>query len=142
MAVTECLIGVVASWVIFTILALLMNLFMKEYRHPEFNTRMYLAISADLSQADLLKRVPQLVKLCSATHIETLIRQALPGMPMVHVPSPPGAIPIKLNYQYFALNQNGVAWEAVQRARNIAAYVPADIPNPQLELIILLPQAE
>jgi type VI secretion system protein ImpJ len=107
-----------------------------------FNTRMYLAIHADLGEGDLLKRVPQLVKLCSATHIETLIRQALPGMPMVHVPSPPGAIPIKLNYQYFALNQNGVAWEAVQRARNIAAYVPADIPNPQLELIILLPQAE
>ncbi len=107
-----------------------------------FNTRMYLAISADLGEADLLKRVPQLVKLCSATHIETLIRQALPGMPMVHVPSPPGAIPIKLNYQYFALNQAGVAWEAVQRARNIAAYVPGDIPNPQLELIILLPQAE
>ena len=107
-----------------------------------FNTRMYLAISADLSEADLLKRVPQLVKLCSATHIETLIRQALPGMLMVHVPSPPGSIPIKLNYQYFSLNQSGVAWEAVQRARNIAAYVPGDIPNPQLELIILLPQAE
>ena len=107
-----------------------------------FNTRMYLAISADLGEADLLKRVPQLVKLCSATHIETLIRQALPGMPMVHVPSPPGSIPIKLNYQYFSLNQSGVAWEAVQRARNIAAYVPGDIPNPQLELIILLPQAE
>jgi type VI secretion system protein ImpJ len=107
-----------------------------------FNTRMYLAISADLGEGDLLKRVPQLVKLCSATHIETLIRQALPGMPMAHVPSPPGSIPIKLNYQYFALNQSGVAWEAVQRARNMAAYVPADIPNPQLELIILLPQAE
>ena len=107
-----------------------------------FNTRMYLAISADLSQADLLKRVPQLVKLCSATHIETLIRQALPGMPMTHVPSPPGSIPIKLNYQYFSLNQAGVAWEAVQRARNLAAYVPGEIPNPQLELIILLPQAE
>jgi type VI secretion system protein ImpJ len=107
-----------------------------------FNTKMYLAISADLAEADLLKRVPQLVKVCSATHIETLIRQALPGMPMLHVPSPPGSIPIKLNYQYFSLNQSGIAWEAVQRARNIAAYVPGDIPNPQLELIIILPQAE
>lgn len=107
-----------------------------------FNTRMYLGVSADLGEAELLKKVPQLVKLCSATHIETLIRQALPGLPMVHVPSPPGSIPIKLNYQYFSLNQSGVAWEAVQRARNIAAYVPGDIPNPQLELIILLPQAE
>lgn len=107
-----------------------------------FNTRMYLAVSADLGEAELLKRVPQLVKLCSATHIETLIRQALPGIPMMHVASPPGAIPIKLNYHYFSLNQSGVAWEAVQRARNIAAWVPADIPNPQLELVILLPQAE
>jgi type VI secretion system protein ImpJ len=106
------------------------------------NTRMYLAVSADLNEADLLRRVPQLVKVCSATHIETLIRQALPAIPLTHVPSPPGSIPIKLNYQYFSLNQSGAAWEAVQRARNIAAYVPGDIPNPQLELIILLPQAE
>jgi type VI secretion system protein ImpJ len=106
------------------------------------NTRMYLAVSADLSEGDLLKRVPQLVKVCSATHIEALIRAALPAIQLTHVPSPPGSIPIKLNYQYFSLNQSGAAWEAVQRARNIAAYVPGDIPNPQLELIILLPQAE
>ncbi len=106
------------------------------------NTKMYLAISADVNEADLIKRVPQVVKFCSATHIETLIRQALPGMQMMHVPSPPGSIPIKLNYQYFSLNQTGVAWEAVVRARNAAAYVPSEIPNPQMELIILLPQAE
>ena len=30
--------------------------------------------------------------------------------------------------------------QAVVRARNLAAYVPSEIPNPQLELIILLPQ--
>ncbi len=106
------------------------------------NTRMYLAISADLNATDLLKRVPQVVKFCSATHIETLIRQALPGMQLTHVPQPPGSIPIKLNYHYFSLNQTGVAWEAVIRARNAAAYVPSEIPNPQMELIILLPQAE
>ena len=107
-----------------------------------FNTRMYLAVSADLPEGDLLRRVPQLVKLCSATHIETLIRQALPGMQLTPVLSPPGSIPIKLDYQYFSVNQSGVAWEAVQRARNIAAYVPGDIPNPQMELVIVLPQAE
>jgi type VI secretion system protein ImpJ len=46
-----------------------------------------------------------------------------------------------LNHQYFSLSQSGPAWEAVQRARNLAAYVPGDLPNPNLELIILLPQA-
>ena len=106
------------------------------------NTRLYLAVSADLSEADLLKRAPQLIKVSSATHIERLIRSALPGIQFSYVPSPPGAIPIKLNYHYFSLNQSGGEWETVLRARNFAAYVPADIPNPQLELIILLPRAE
>ena len=104
-------------------------------------TRMYLAISAEIKEAELIKKVPSLVKVCSATHIDTLIRQALPGIQLTHSVKPPGAIPVKVNCQYFSLNQSGAAWEAVNRARNFAAYVPADFPNPQLELIILLPEA-
>jgi type VI secretion system protein ImpJ len=38
------------------------------------------------------------------------------------------------------MNQSGLAWEAVQRARNLAAYVPGEFADPQLELVILLPQ--
>jgi type VI secretion system protein ImpJ len=64
-----------------------------------------------------------------------------PGVSLTYVAAPPSAIPLKLNFQYFSLNQSGVAWEAIQRARNLAAYVPGDLPNPELELIILLPQA-
>lgn len=105
------------------------------------NTRMYLAVQAEMNEAELIGKTPQLVKVCSATHIEHLVRQALPGVRLLHVPSPPASIPIKLNYQYFSLNQSGGAWEAICRARNLAAYVPADFPNPQLELVILLPQA-
>jgi type VI secretion system protein ImpJ len=79
------------------------------------------------------------VKICSASHIEHLVRQALPGVPLTYVPQPPGAIPVKLNFQYFALTQTGPAWESIQRARNFAAYIPGDLPNPQAELIIVLP---
>ncbi|HEY1342828.1 MAG TPA: type VI secretion system baseplate subunit TssK [Bryobacteraceae bacterium] len=105
------------------------------------NTKMYLAIAAESSQAEIVNKTPNLVKVCSASHIEHLVRNALPGITLTYVPAPPSAIPVKLNYQYFSLAQAGVAWEAVQRARNLAAYVPGDLPNPQLELIILLPQA-
>jgi type VI secretion system protein ImpJ len=104
-------------------------------------TRMYLAISAEMNEAELIAKTPYLVKVCSASHIEHLVRQALPGIALTHVPKPPGSIPVKLNYQYFSLNQSGVVWEAVGRARNLAAYVPGDLPSPQLELIILLPEA-
>jgi type VI secretion system protein ImpJ len=105
------------------------------------NTRMYLAISAETAEDSIIRKVPQLVKTCSATHIEQLISNALPGITLTHLPSPPSAIPIKMKYQYFSLNQSGAAWESVTRARNFAAHVPGDFPNPQMELLILLPQA-
>jgi type VI secretion system protein ImpJ len=103
------------------------------------NTRMYLAVSAEMNEGELIQRAPKLIKACSATHIEHIVRQALPGVPMLHVVAPPSAIPVKLNYQYFSLSQSGLAWEAIERARNFAVYVPGDFPSPQLELIILLP---
>jgi type VI secretion system protein ImpJ len=105
------------------------------------NTRMYLAISAETAEDSLIRKVPQHVKACSATHIEQLISNALPGITLTHLPSPPSAIPVKMKYQYFSLNQSGAAWESVIRARNFAAHVPGDFPNPQMELLILLPQA-
>ena len=105
------------------------------------NTRMYLAVSAEMSEAELIGKGPFLAKVCSANHIEHLVRHALPGVPLTHAPKPPTAIPVKLNYQYFSLNQSGAAWEAIQRARNLAVHLPGDFPNPNLELIILLPEA-
>jgi type VI secretion system protein ImpJ len=105
------------------------------------NTRMYLAFSADTSEEAIIRKVPQLVKACSATQIEQLINMALPGITLTHVSVPPSAIPIKMKYQYFSLNQSGPAWESVTRARNFAAHVPGELLNPQMELIILLPQA-
>ena len=83
---------------------------------------------------------PSLVKVCSASHIDHLMTYALPGVELTYVPTPPNSIPVKLRYNYFSLSQTGPAWEAVRRARNFAAYVPGDLPNPQLELLILLPQ--
>ena len=105
------------------------------------NTKIYLAISAETSQAEIVGRTPDLVKICSNDHIDHVVQFALKGVPLTYVASPPKVIPVKLNYQYFSLSQSGVSWDAIQRARNLAAYVPAELPNPQLELIILLPQA-
>jgi len=105
------------------------------------NTRMYLAVAADTTEEAIIRSVPQLVKACSATQVEQLISNAVPGIALSHLQTPPSAIPVKVKYQYFSLNQSGPAWESVVRSRNFAAHVPGEIPNPQMELIILLPQA-
>lgn len=101
--------------------------------------QLYLAVAADVTHAELLQRVPQLVKLCSVDHLDALIRQALPGVPLTHATVPAGAVPVRLDYTYFALEQSGAAWEAVRRGRSLAAYVPADLPNPRMELVVVLP---
>jgi type VI secretion system protein ImpJ len=103
-------------------------------------SRFYLAISADIRDADLIDRAPKLLKSCSANEIETLIRNALPGLRLQHVPTPPRAIPVKLRHQYFAIEQSGPYWDSVKRARNFAVYSPADLLNPTMELVILLAQ--
>ncbi len=105
------------------------------------NTRLYLAVAADMAAGEIIAKVPQLVKVCSETHIDHLVKQALPGVQLQHLSQPPSAIPVKLQQQYFSINQAGPAWEAVRRSRNLAAYVPGDFARPQLELIILLPES-
>lgn len=101
------------------------------------NVRYYLAISADVGEGELIQRTPLLGKLCSATHIEHLVRNALPGVPLTHLPVPPSTIPVKLNFQYFALNQTGGAWEAILRSRNIAFYAPSELAVTKAEVIVV-----
>ena len=71
--------------------------------------------------------------------MERLIRHALPGLPLRYAPAPPGSMPVKLEYQYFQLERSGSDWDAIRTARNLAAYVPSDFPEAQLELVVLLP---
>lgn len=104
--------------------------------------QMYLAIRAEGGQPELLRQVPRLVKVSSGDRVDRLIKQALPGVGLTHVPSAPSAVPVKVNYHYFQLARTGAEWEAVMRARNLAAYVPAEFPNPQLELVLVLPPKE
>ena len=98
----------------------------------------YLAVSAPMRQHELLPRVLQGFKVGSADVVDTLIRQALPGLELAHVAQPPAGVPVKLDYLYFALRRGGPAWEAIERARNLAVYVPAELPQPRLELVIVL----
>ncbi len=113
-----------------------------EREHLLKNTRLYRGIRSDLRDADLIERAPKLLKVSSATHIEDLVRHALPGMRLTHVAQPPRAIPVKVRQQYFAIDLSGNAWSSVLRARNFAVYAPSELTNPSMELIVLLPELQ
>jgi type VI secretion system protein ImpJ len=100
--------------------------------------QIYLAVGSDARPGEVLEKTP-LMKVSSGDQIDRLVRQALPGVTLSHVPTPPSAVPVKLNVHYFRLDTSGEEWQAVVRARTLAAYVPADLPDPRLELVIVLP---
>jgi type VI secretion system protein ImpJ len=99
---------------------------------------MYLAISTPMSKVELIRKTPELIKISSGDYVEHLVQQAVPGVDLTYAADPP--VRVKTNYVYFSLNRSGDAWNAVTRARNLAAYVPTDFADPQLELIVVLPQ--
>jgi type VI secretion system protein ImpJ len=76
----------------------------------------------------------------SAGRDDLLVQRALAGLRLTHVPEPPAAIPVKLDYEYFSISQHDSEWSSIVNSRNLAAYVPGDFANPELELLILLPQ--
>jgi type VI secretion system protein ImpJ len=98
----------------------------------------FLAVSAPLRQQELIPKVLQGCKVGSADVVDTLIRQALPGIELAHVSAPPPAVPVKLDFQYFAVRKAGGAWDAIARARNVAVYVPAELADARFELVIVL----
>ena len=101
------------------------------------DSQFYLAVSAKMGVDDIIRKVPQLVKISSTDDIQHLIRNALPGLPLRHVPVPPAAIPIKLNNQYFVLNQGGELWNAMVLSRQVAVHAPGEIDEPKMELLIV-----
>jgi type VI secretion system protein ImpJ len=102
--------------------------------------QIYLAVTVD-GRADVPGRGPHLMKVSAAGQLDTLIRQALPGVALTYVPNPPSAVSVKLNHHYFLLQKSGGEWDNIARARNVAAFVPAEFPSPQLELVIVLPKS-
>lgn len=96
------------------------------------------AIRAAMGDAELLARAPQLVKICSALFVPELVKRALPGMALTHLPVPPGAISARIETQYFGISKAGPCWDHIVQTRRVGVYVPGDIPAPEVEMLIVL----
>jgi type VI secretion system protein ImpJ len=101
---------------------------------------LYLAVQAAVRPEEIVRNAPRLLKVSSGSQVQRLIRQALPGVTLRPLAAAPSALPVKLDYQYFALDKGGAEWDAIARERNLAVYVPSDFPDAKLELVVVLPR--
>lgn len=101
-------------------------------------SRWILGIKSPVGEADLIERTPQLVKVCSKEFLPKLVERALFGVKLTHLPAPPPAISPRIDLQYFSIDKTGPCWDYLVRTREVAVYVPGDLPDPELELSVIL----
>jgi type VI secretion system protein ImpJ len=108
-----------------------------ESRHLE-KARWILEVQSKAGESSVITKVPQLVKVCSQKFVPELVRRAVPGMDLTHLPVPPPAVQAKVEAQYFSITRSGPCWDHIVQTRQVGVYVPGDLPDPLLELHIVL----
>ncbi len=102
------------------------------------SARWYFSVASNIGEADLISGAPALVKICSARFVPELVKRALPGMKLTHVQNPPSSLAPRLTNQYFSINRSGPCWDHIQETKRLGIYIPGDIPQPDIELLVLL----
>jgi type VI secretion system protein ImpJ len=100
--------------------------------------RWILGIRSALGESDLLRLVPRLVKVCSLKFVPELVKRALPGMTLNHLPVPPTAIRAEADMQYFSVENAGPCWEHILQTRTVGVYIPGEIAKPEFELTVIV----
>jgi type VI secretion system protein ImpJ len=100
--------------------------------------RWILAVRAETGEAEIIAKTPRLIKVCSKDLLPELVKTALPGLGLVHLPIPPSAIAPKVEFQYFGISRTGSSWEHIVQTRKVGVYVPDDLPGAEIELLVVL----
>jgi type VI secretion system protein ImpJ len=101
-------------------------------------SRWVLAVRAAMGEAELMIKAPQLIKVCTPPFVRELVKRALPGLALVHLPVPPPAISARVETQYFGIGRSGPCWDHMVQTRKIGVYVPGEFPKPEVEILVVL----
>ncbi|MFN7921645.1 MAG: type VI secretion system baseplate subunit TssK [Bryobacteraceae bacterium] len=101
------------------------------------NSRWLLEVRASAGEAEVITLAPRLVKLCSERFVPELVKRAVPGLTLTHVPTPPPAVPARADAQYFGVTKQGPCWDHIVATRRVGAYVPGDLPDARLALWVI-----
>lgn len=98
----------------------------------------YLSVRSTIPNHLLQTQFPLLCKAGSFEDVSDVVNVALNGVVMKPLSHVPAAIPLRLENQYFALDLNSQAAQAMLEAGNCAFYTPGSLGDIQLELFAVL----
>ena len=65
--------------------------------------------------------------------MDQLIAQALRGVGLLHLPTPPSEIPVQPGRYYFQVDRHGDHWDAIVSSRTMSIYLPPEFTDLKLE---------
>jgi len=98
----------------------------------------FLGLRSSASAADVITRVPRLVKICSTKFIARLVKEAYPGLAIEYVAAPPPDIAPRLGTHYFTIRPVEPCWKSIVDTQELGIYVPAALPDVALDLKVVL----
>ena len=100
--------------------------------------RWIFGIRAGVGEAELIDRTPQLVKVCSSKFVGELVRRAMAGLELTHLQVVPAPVRKQVESQYFGVSRTGPFWDNIVQTKKVGVYVPDELPNPEVELVVVL----
>ena len=98
----------------------------------------YISVRSTIPNHLLQTQFPLLCKAGSFEDVSDVVNVALNGVVMKPLSHVPAAIPLRLENQYFALDLNSQAAQAMLEAGNCAFYTPGSLGDIKLELFAVL----
>ena len=98
------------------------------------NATFVLEVSAQRPLADIQSQFPRLFKVGPVTQMRKIVYEHLPGIGLVHMPTPPGQIRSISTHVYFYLDRNSPLWPEFSVASGIGMHFADEWPG--LELVL------
>jgi len=102
------------------------------------NASLVLEVSARLPLRDIQNQFPNLFKVGPNTKMNEIVHAHLPGVALVHLPTPPPQIRAITDHVYFYLDRKSPLWPEFSTASSIGMHFSGDWPDLQLELWAIL----
>jgi type VI secretion system protein ImpJ len=102
------------------------------------NATLVLEVAAGRPLIEIQHQFPNLFKVGPNTKMNEIVHAHLPGVPLVHLPTPPPQIRALTDHVYFYLDRKSPLWPEFSTAGSIGMHFSDDWPNLELELWAIL----
>lgn len=102
------------------------------------NAHLVLEVSARRPLSEIQDQFPHLFKVGPNTEMNEIVHAHLPGIPLVHLPTPPPQIRAIADHVYFLLDAKSPLWPKLSAASAIGMHFSDDWPGLELELWAIL----